>query len=56
MAELIRQSVDLFLKQEDPGSREARLKRAAAAVGRFASGKRDVSVNHDRYLADAYKS
>ncbi len=29
--------------------------RALAAVGRFASGRRDVSREHDRELADAFR-
>lgn len=53
MADLIRQSVDLFLRQESGGSRALRIERARAAAGRFASGLRDVSSEHDRYLVDA---
>ncbi len=55
MADLIRQSVDLFLRQESRQTRAARLERARAAAGRFASGMRDVSVEHDRHLAEAIR-
>jgi hypothetical protein len=32
---------------------EERTKRAIRAAGSFASGRSDVSANHDRYLAEA---
>ena len=55
MAELIRCSVDQYIQREvTPGSREAIVARAKNAVGRFSSGRHDISVNHDEYLADAF--
>lgn len=30
--------------------------RAFSAVGRFRSGRTDIARNHDRYLADAFRS
>jgi hypothetical protein len=56
LAELIRQSVDLFLGLENQSPREMQRKRAREAAGRFASGSSDVSGEHDRYLADAFGS
>ena len=50
MAELIRRSVDRLVRT--PQSDEERWKRARAAVGGAHSGHSDVSVNHDRYLAE----
>ena len=32
---------------------DERLKRALEIVGKFSSGKRDISRKHDAYLADA---
>ena len=46
VSELVCRAVDVFLVQQ------AR-RRAAAAVGVFSSGDRDVSVRHDEYLAKA---
>ena len=53
MATLIREAVDELLAR--PGGREERIRRALAAVGTFRSGTRDISVDHDKYLAEAYK-
>jgi len=54
MAELIRRSVDAFLRSRAPLSRGEKKRRALAAVGRFRSAEGDLSVNHDRYLAEAF--
>jgi predicted DNA-binding ribbon-helix-helix protein len=55
MAELIRQSIDQMVeKTGELSSRELR-DRAAAAAGRFRSGRSDVSLRHDDYLTDAMK-
>ncbi len=54
MAELIRRSVDDFLAARRPLDTGERKRRALAVIGRFHSGLSDVSVNHDRYLADVY--
>jgi len=55
MAELIRQSIDHLLEKTDvPSTKELRQK-AAAAAGRFRSGKGNVSIRHDDYLVDALK-
>lgn len=54
MAELIRRSVDAFLRSAAQRSRHERKRRALAAIGRFRSGVSDLSVNHDRYLSEAF--
>jgi hypothetical protein len=54
VAELIRQGVDRYLAGRNQPSREERIRRAIRAAGRFSSGVSDVSVNHDKYLAEAY--
>ena len=56
MAEVIRQGVDYFLRSAVTVKREERVARAMEAAGRFHSGKSDVSVRHDDYLADDYPS
>jgi len=35
---------------------EERRKRALAAAGRFSSGLRDLSTEHDKYLAEAFEN
>ena len=53
VAELIRQGVDALLQSQKSIDREERKRRALAALGRFRSGKHDVSKDHDKYLSEA---
>jgi len=53
MAELIRQGVNALLQSKVILDGEEKKKRALAVSGRFRSGKRDISKNHDQYLAEA---
>lgn len=52
IAALIRQAVDDLLK--NGGDREEMIRRALAVAGKFRSGKKDISVEHDRYLAEDF--
>jgi hypothetical protein len=54
VAELIRRAVDTMIKSSTVIDGEERYKRAMDIVGKFSSGKRDISQKHDTYLADAY--
>jgi predicted transcriptional regulator len=54
IAELIRQAVDAMIKTSTVIDAEERRKRAIAVVGRFSSGKKDISREHDKYLAEAF--
>lgn len=56
IADLTRQAVDLYLAQQRATPRDELLARATAVAGKFASGLRDVSTNHDRYLTEAFDS
>jgi hypothetical protein len=51
MAEAIRQSIDLFLKNGSV-SPEDRRKRALAISGKYHSKLTDLSIHHDKYLAE----
>ncbi len=53
IAEAIRQSIDMFLKNVSV-SPEERRKRAIAISGKFHSKHTDLSVHHDKYLAQNY--
>ena len=53
VAELIRRAVDRMIKSSDTVKPDERHKRALEIVGKFSSGKRDISRKHDAYLADA---
>lgn len=54
VAEIVRESVEHSLATRMQPSRDEMVKRFLKAAGRFRSGKRDISVNHDKYLAEAY--
>lgn len=54
MAELIRESVERLLKEQDEREQE-KWRRALSLVGAFSSGVSDVSANHGKYLDEAYK-
>lgn len=54
IAELIRQSVDQFVRMSRGVDAEERKRRAIAVAGRFRSGCSDLSEEHDAYLAEAY--
>lgn len=54
VAELIRKAVDTVIKSNTVINAEERHKRAMEIVGKFSSGKRDISKKHDFYLTEAY--
>jgi hypothetical protein len=54
VAEIIRQAVDERLRAASGIDLRQRKQRALAVAGRFHSGHSDLSVEHDRHLAEAY--
>ncbi len=55
VAEVIRRAVDNMVQRSPKVSSEERVKRALEIVGKFRSGRRNVSRKHDEYLAEAYE-
>jgi hypothetical protein len=55
MAEVIRDALDGAIRSYPGGTSDQRRKRALDIVGKFRSGKRDISRKHDAYLAEAWK-
>jgi len=53
-AELIRRAVDSMIKSVPAADPEERRKRAIEIVGKFSSGRSDVSRKHDKYLTEAF--
>jgi Ribbon-helix-helix domain len=51
IAELVRRGLIPLLRSGST-EHEARARRAVEVIGRFHSGKADISTHHDRYLAD----
>lgn len=56
IAELIRMGVDAVLQSQGEINRQQRIQRALSVVGMFRTGDADLSQEHDRYLAEAYRS
>jgi hypothetical protein len=54
MAELVRRSVEMLLSSPHPDDEDEKWERAMKAIGFFDSGLTDLSINHDKYLAEAY--
>jgi hypothetical protein len=55
IAEVIRRAVEGAIKSSTRADMEERQKRALEIVGKFRSGKHDVSKKHDAYLAEVYR-
>jgi hypothetical protein len=54
VAELIRQSIDNYIRSTTQPNLDERRKRALSVVGKFSSDISDLSMEHDRYLAEVY--
>jgi len=54
VAEAIRRAIDGMTQSRSAVDTEERRKRALRIVGKFRSGKRDVSKRQDAYLTEAY--
>jgi len=54
VAELVRQSVDNFVRSSTGLDDKERRRRAVAAAGKFRSGQADIAARHNDYLAEAY--
>jgi len=55
ISELIRSGIDQYLAGKPVPTPEDRIERAIRLAGMFASGSPDVSRNHDRHLAEAFR-
>jgi len=55
VAEAIRRAIDGMTQSRSALDTEERRRRALRIVGKFRSGKRDVSKRHDAYLTEAYE-
>lgn len=57
LAELIRQGVDMVVKKSTLEiSDEDRARRALSVAGKFKSGLKDLSKEHDKYLSEDFAS
>lgn len=56
ISNLVREGVETVLSTRHGLDREERIGRALRAAGRFSSGTKDGSAQHDRYLAEAFRN
>jgi len=54
VAEVIRRAVEGVIKTSPKADMKERQKQALDIVGKFRSGKRDISKRHDAYLAEGH--
>ncbi len=54
VSNLIRKAVDDLIKSNTRADAEEMKKRALAVVGKYRSGKKDISRKHDAYLTEAF--
>lgn len=55
MAEIIRQSIDAYLRDLHKPSEQELRRRALSIIGMVKDGPSDMSARHDDYLAEAYE-
>ena len=55
MAAIIRKALDQFLLKQEP-DRRALYRQAMTTVGKYKAGVPDVSIDHDRYLEEEFRS
>jgi hypothetical protein len=56
VAEIIREAVNNVIRSgAGVADAEDQRRRALNAVGKFSSGKRDISRKHDKYLSEAFR-
>jgi hypothetical protein len=55
LAELIRRSVDYYLRDFQQDNRRELIMRAKEASGKYRTSEDDLAQNHDSYLAEDYQ-
>jgi predicted DNA-binding protein len=55
MAEIVRQSVEAYLRDSRPVSASEARERALGLIGAIREGPADISARHDEYAAEAFE-
>ncbi|MCX6383496.1 MAG: ribbon-helix-helix protein, CopG family [Actinobacteria bacterium] len=55
MAEVIREAFSFYSSSTATIARDARIRDALSIIGKYNSGKKDISIKHDEYLEKAFK-
>lgn len=56
LVDLVHEGMELYLNSRKCTTREELIQRARLAAGKFSSGKKDISVAHDRHLAEIFRN
>jgi Arc/MetJ-type ribon-helix-helix transcriptional regulator len=54
MAEVIRQAVELLQETREKPTKQELMLRSLEVFGKYSSAESDISINHDKYLAEVY--
>ena len=55
MAEVVREAISVYSSTTATVPRDVLIKDALSLVGKYSSGKKDLSLKHDDYLEKAFK-
>ena len=55
MAEVVREAITFYSSSTITITRDARIRDALSIIGKYNSGKKDISIKHDEYLEKAFK-
>ena len=55
MAEVVREAVTFYSSSTATITHDARIRYALSIIGKYNSGKKDISIKHDEYLEKAFK-
>jgi hypothetical protein len=56
ISDLVREGVETIIDARHGLNRAERIRRALRALGRFSSGTKDGSAQHDRHLTEAFRN
>ena len=55
MAEVVREAITFYSSSTATTTRDKRIRDALSIMGKYTSGKKDISIKHDEYLEKALK-
>ena len=55
LAETVREAVSFYAASTINTDQNLRIRDALSLIGKYSSGKKDISINHDQYLENEFK-
>ena len=55
LAEVVREAISFYSASTVNIDQNLRIRDALSLIGKFNSGKKDISINHDQYLENEFK-